>query len=173
MIRQCLLLMGLLFSAAWSGAQTDGPVEIDDLGWMDRNYMEQQVAKIETIARTKLGARLRGDTSDLDTLQRIVDRGLIERDDVSRLQAMGVVLGNVMAAEVPKLQWKVYEDREGRSRALCVEGTRECLFPVTMLSRRMEVGLNPDVRKVYNNALELMDPFLPKLPYGNRYRDLN
>lgn len=173
MIRQCLLFIGLLLSAAWPCAQTDGPVEIGDIGWMDRNYMEQQVAKIETIARTKLGSRLRGDTSDLDTLQRIVDRDLIERDDLSRLQAMGVVLGNVMAAEVPKLQWKVYEDQKGRSRALCVEGARECLFPVTMLSRRIEVGLNPDVRKVYNEALELMDPFLPELPYGNRYRDLN
>lgn len=173
MIRRLFLFLGLAVCAGWAGAQTDGSVQIEDPGWMDRNYMEQQEAKIETIARTKLGSRLRGDTSDLETLQRIVDRGLIERDDLSRLQAMGVVLGNVMVAEVPKLQWKIYEDQEGRSRAVCVEEARECLFPVTMLSRRIEVGLNPDVRKIYHNALELMDPFLPKVPYGNRYRDLN
>ena len=53
----------------------------------------------------------------------------------------------------------------GRSRALCVKQTSSCLFPVTMLSRRMKVGTKPDVKKIYNEAILLMQKHLPKLPY--------
>lgn len=166
MIRTLFLFLGLMVYASSISAQSRDSSPIEDLSWMDENYMQQQLEKIEAIAQIKLGSRLRGDLSDLETLQQIVDRGLIERDDTLRLQALGMVLGNVMAAEVPKLQWKIYEDAKGRSRALCVENTEECLFPVTMLSRRMEVGLNPDVKTVYNDALELIDPYLPEMPYG-------
>lgn len=166
MIRSLFFFLGLMFCSSLAGAQPNDSTPIDDLSWMDKNYMQQQREKIEAIAQIKLGSRLRGDRSDLETLQRIVDRGLIERDDTLRLQALGVVLGNVMTAEVPELQWKIYEDSKGRSRALCVENTEECLFPMTMLSRRMEVGLNPDVSNVYNEALELIDPYLPEMPYG-------
>lgn len=166
MIRSLFLFLGLMFCSSLISAQSNNSTPIEDLSWMDENYMQQQLAKVDTIVQTRLGSRLRGDLSDLETLQQIVDRGLIERNDTLRLQALGVVLGNVMAAEVPKLQWKIYEDGKGRSRALCVENTEECLFPVTMLSRRMEVGLNPDVKSVYKEALELIDPYLPEMPYG-------
>ncbi len=165
MIRTLFLFLGLMLCSS-SIAQSDDSTPIEDLSWMDENYMQQQREKIEALVQTKLGSRLRGDRSDLETLQQIVDRGLIERDDTLRLQALGVVLGDVMKTEAPKLQWKIYEDSKGRSRALCVENTEECLFPVTMLSRRMEVGLNPDVSHVYDQALELIDPYLPEMPYG-------
>lgn len=166
MIRSLFLFLGLMFCSSLVGAQSNDSTPIDDLSWMDENYMQQQRDKIEAIVQVKLGSRLRGDRSDLETLQQIVDRGLVERDDTLRLQALGVVLGDVMSAEVSKLQWKIYEDSKGRSRALCVENTEECLFPVTMLSRRMEVGLNPSVETVFHDALELIDPYLPEMPYG-------
>lgn len=166
MIRSLFLFLSLMVCSGLVGAQSTESTPIDDLSWMDENYMQQQREKIEAIAQIRLGSRLRGDRSDLATLQQIVDRGLIERNDTLRLQALGVVLGDVMTTERPKLEWKIYEDSKGRSRALCVENTEECLFPVTMLSRRMEVGLNPSVETVYNDALELIEPYLPEMPYG-------
>lgn len=39
-------------------------------------------------------------------------------------------------------------------------------LPVTMLSRRMEVGSAPDVRKIYQDAIEMMAEYLPKVPYS-------
>ncbi len=157
--------LGLLLLIA-SPATLAQNITIEDLAWMDRNHIAQQVERVDELARTRVGSQIREDLSDLTTLQRIVDRELVPQDDRLTLQALGAVMGNVMAAEVDKLEWKVYEDKRGRSRALCVEGTEECLFPITMLSRRMEVGLKPDVRKVYREALELIEPYLPELPYG-------
>lgn len=153
----------LLLAAPWALAEE---ATIDDLAWMDRNHMAQQIKRVDDLARTRVGSQVREDMSDLDTLQRIIDRDLIERDDRLTMQALGAVMGNVMATEVEELEWKVYEDDQGRSRALCVEGTRECLFPITMLSRRMEAGLKPNVRKVYKEALEMIEPHLPEAPYS-------
>lgn len=148
-------------------------IQIKELGWMDKNRMDQETTKVNELAQTKLGTPLRRDLSDLSTLQRIVDKELVAMDNVELQQAMGVVLGNVMLADFPNtFEWKIYEDELGRSRALCVRKTNDCLFPVTMLSRRMEVGTKPDVRKIYDDALLRMEKHLPKLPYdgGIMYR---
>lgn len=147
--------------------KVDESLEITDLGWMDHNKMSKQVEKINELAQTKLGTPLRKDLSDLATLQRIIEKDLVDIKDFDTQQAMGVVLGNVMLADFPQsLEWKIYRDNLGRSRALCIKGTQECLFPVTMLSRRMEVGLKPDVKKVYDDALDMVAELLPQMPFG-------
>lgn len=160
-VRFCIAL--LLFGCL--PAQAD-EVEISDFSWMDRNHMAKQVKKVDDLARQRVGSQIREDKSDLDTLQRIVDRDLVPQDDRLLMQAMGAVLGNLMAKEVDELEWKIYEDEEGRSRALCVGDTEQCLFPITMLSRRMSVGLKPDVQKIYQDAMEMVEPLLPEMPYG-------
>lgn len=137
---------------------------ISDLSWTDKQYMGAQVASIEELVRSEFGGQLKESPDDLDYLQRIINRGLLERTDTQRQQALGMVLGNVLARETG-MQWFVYKDEAGRSRALCVPQTEHCLFPVTMLSRRMAVGLYPDVKKIYGEALEAVQPVLPKSPY--------
>ena len=143
------------------------PAIITELSWMDQSRMEKEINSITELAKSKTGNNIRRDLSDLDTLQRIINNEFIKTDDYEKQQALGVVLGNVMLADFPNtFEWKIYEDELGRSRALCVRRTSDCLFPVTMLSRRMEVGLNPDVKKIYDEAIMLMEKHLPKLPYG-------
>jgi hypothetical protein len=145
----------------------DPTVTIADLDWMDKNKMDKEITLVNELAQSKLGTALRKDLSDLQTLQRIIDSGLVDQDDFKTQQAMGVVMGNVLQADFPQtLEWKVYRDKVGRSRALCAKGTQECMFPVTMLSRRMEVGSKPDVRKIYADAISYMAEYLPQVPYG-------
>lgn len=176
-----LLLLACVTVSAHSQAQTPmnitrtAPVEtrdptttLEDIGWMDRNKIEKEVSRINELAQTRLGASLRRDLSDLDTLQRIIDGDLIKREDYASQQAMGVVMAQVFLADFPQtLEWKIYRDSLGRSRALCAQNTQECLFPVTMLSRRMEVGSKPDVRKIYQDAVDMMADYLPKIPYSD------
>jgi len=147
--------------------EAEKKVTITDLSWMDKNKTEKQIQKISDLAQTKLGTQIHQDLSDIDLLQRIVDSELVKMDDTDTQQALGVVLGNVMLADFQgSLEWKIYEDSLGRSRALCVKKTQECLFPITMLSRRMEVGTKPNVQKIYDDAIDMMSEFLPQMPYG-------
>ncbi|MDO3385773.1 DUF3806 domain-containing protein [Gilvimarinus sp. SDUM040013] len=141
---------------------------IRDLSWTDESFLNTQRKRITRIASEQIGVPIRGTSEDLATLQRIIDRELISQDDISMQQALGVVMGDAMLAAESQLRWKVYEDNRGNSRALCAASVNECLFPVTMLSRRMRVGLKPDVKKIYLDALYLIAEDLPQLPYGGK-----
>lgn len=140
---------------------------IKDLGWMDKSHMEKEVQKVDQLAQLKLGRQLHKNLSDLDLLQQLVDKNWVKNDDTSMQQAMGMALGNVMLADFPNtLEWKIYEDSLGRSRALCAKGTKECIFPVTIIQRRMQIGTRPEMQKLYDTALARMEKFLPQIPYG-------
>ena len=174
-------LIALAFSCAVATAHAQTPMNvvskptatapqkeavITDLGWMDKNKMDKEITALSELTQTKLGAPIRTDLSDLETLQRLVDKNLVEQDDYDTQQAMGVALGNLILADFPStFEWKIYEDEIGRSRALCVKKTSDCLFPVTMFSRRMEVGSKPNIKQIHTDAILRMEKFLPKLPY--------
>jgi hypothetical protein len=161
-------LVSLLFAATLCGSAyaANPKAVIEELGMVDRSFMERQIDSIDQLARTRLGNQLRGNMSDLDLLQTIINQSLIPDTDTEALQALGAVMGRVLEADLPSLQWKIYIDRVGRSRALCITGTQHCLFPMTMLSRRMSTGLKPDVHKVYEGAIDLIEEHLPHAPYG-------
>ncbi|WP_188151519.1 DUF3806 domain-containing protein [Teredinibacter waterburyi] len=147
-------------------AQHESGPTVRELNWLNKNYLMKQRNSVDALTRAHFGSQIYGNRSDLALLQRIVDENLIEASDTSQLQALGVVLGDVLAKENKELVWMVYEDELGPTQSICVAKTKHCLFPVTMLSRRMEVGIKPNVNKVFNDALAEMKPFLPKLPYS-------
>lgn len=172
MIRALLLPLALvlsLYSHAKEPLISDGkppkPYSLSEFNWLDRQHMDSQRDKIDSLGRSKLGQPVRGTKDDLELLQRIIYKGLIKQDDVQTMQALGAVMGDVMVKEF-NLSWMVLEDDLGRSRAVCEPVSEECLFPITMLSRRMEVGLLPNVQELYDYSFELIEPHLPKLPYS-------
>lgn len=171
----CLVSMSVNFAHAQTSLGTKEKkagitipeIHIEELDWIDKKHMEEEILNINTLVQSKLGVVIRRDLTDLTSLQRIIDNKLVKSDDYKTLQAMGVVLGNVMQADFPTaLEWKVYSDDLGRSRALCVHNTKNCLFPVTMLQRRIESGIHPDVKKIYHDSILTMEKHLPQLPYG-------
>lgn len=134
---------------------------------MDRSHLAKQRKVIDDLARSEFGRPVRGDKSDLELLQRFVNRGVIPSNEIQDLQALGAVLGDVYVKEY-ELEWRSYEDEKGFSRAVCVADSRNCLFPITMLSRRITAGLLPDVKDVYNKGVEAIKPYLPKRPFDGR-----
>lgn len=154
------LLLSCLSLSASAQAPAAKPVKMARLVPVEVNQLNAQENVIDQLARRHLGSQVHRDNRDLDMLQRMADRKIIKRDETAKMQAMGVVLGKLLEKNL-KLEWMSYEDEVGYSRALCVPNTRHCLFPITMLSRRMEVGLDLDVKKIYDNAVSLIDPYIP------------
>lgn len=146
------------------GAENEFPT-VMQLNWLNRQFLDRQRTLADDLVRINLGQRIHTDKSDLELLQRLVDAEAIDSDDKQALQALGVVLGDIYTEERKELQWRVYEDDLGKSHAVCVVGTKNCLFPITMLSRRIEAGLQPDVVEVYQKGLEELKPYLPKRPF--------
>lgn len=127
--------------------------------------MANQRADIEHRANA-IGRSLTGVPGrDLDTLQRLLDARGIATDDALTLQAMGVVFGDLLAAELD-MDWVVYLDRAGRSRALRYREEETFLFPVTMIERRYSAGAPVNLAELFDR---LVDDTTRKLP-GGRWR---
>lgn len=143
-----------------------GEVLIRDLNWMNTNYLNKQRGTADQLTRVHLGRQLRKNRNDLMLLQKVLDKHVVEKDDKESLQALGAALGDVIEREHKKLNWKVYEDELGASHAVCLDDTEHCVFPMTMISRRVEAEVQPDVKRIFDRVLSSMKPYFPRLPYS-------
>ena len=160
-IASCAVLLYLLCATA--SAQTEPQIEA--LRQTDHQFMQSQRQRIDDLARSRLGKQLNGSReNDLAILQKLLDQGLVRPEQTLELQAMGVVLGDLLARE-PNMEWVVYRDAKGRSRALQMGDAEYFLFPITMIARRAEVGAQIDVNAIYDKAYQLMQPYRQPLPF--------
>lgn len=165
LVWKLLLVTSLLFSWSHSAQAQLEKKQIDPLTQGDINFMDKQRGRIDDLAKRYLGMRLRQEkVNDLEILQKLLDQKLVKHDDVELLQAMGMVMGDIYVQELG-VHWVVYRDRLGRSRALQWSNNETLLFPVTMISRRVEAGIDVNVNEVYNKGLAILKP-LVKNQYG-------
>ncbi len=138
----------------------------EPLSAIDQQYMDKQRDAIDALARRHFGRQLNGDKdNDLSVLQRLLDDGVVKSAQVEELQAMGVVLGQLLKT-YKGLNWVVYNDRYGRSRSLQVPGfDKDFIFPVTQISRKAEVGIKVDVRAVYEELERAVTAIRNKPPF--------
>ncbi len=135
------------------------------LNWLNEQFLIKQRNRIEAVSRRHFGKSLEIGKRNIPILQRIVNEELIPKEDKMELQALGVLLGDAFVEYDKTLVWQVYEDLDGKSHAVCVSDTEHCLFPVTMLSRRIEAGATVNVQRIYEKGLDIIKPVLPKRAY--------
>jgi len=145
---------------------SNGEVRIRDLNPMNLTFVEQQRSSANKLARTTLGRQLHQNKGDLRVIQTVIDRGHLKGADKETLQAFGAAMGDIFVSAHKNLNWKVYEDELGASHAVCLDDTQHCIFPMTIISRRVEAGLTPNVSKIFNDVLHTFKPHFPKLPYS-------
>ena len=115
----------------------------------DRRKLERQRGIVDVLARRHMGAAPRGGAlDDLRLLQSLVDDRVLATDQLFELQALGVVLGDVMVEQLD-LSWVVVDDQYGRTRALQYGSREDVFFPITMISKRYEKNILVDVDKLY------------------------
>ena len=155
------ILPALSLCASWSVAQSPNfEVLIEPLTAVDRQFMAEQRMRVEQLAN-RLGRGLTGVVDrDLDTLQRILDERMVPAEDTLTLQAMGVVFGDLLGERLD-MDWVVYRDSKGRSRALRYRQIDVYLFPVTMISRRQEGGSERRLKPLFDDTVRDTRPLLP------------
>lgn len=137
------------------------------LNFLNEQFLKKQRNRVEVLSRRHFGKNLGQGEKNIDTLQRMIAEDILEKTDTEELQALGVILGDAYVASHNKLSWRVYQDDLGKSHAVCIDDTKHCIFPITMLSRRIEVGTKPDVNRVYKKGFDAIKQHLPKLPFQN------
>jgi hypothetical protein len=133
---------------------------IAPLSPIDLKFMDDQRQAVERLAN-RMGRSLTGRADrDVDTLQQILDRNYVPADDELTLQAMGIVFGDLLGREL-SMNWVVYRDRAGRSRALRYRDSDTYLFPVTMISRRVAAGSERPLADIYAATVDKTRRQLP------------
>jgi hypothetical protein len=159
------IVLMLVTSLAAGAIMAEKPPQIGELSNMDLQFMAEQRQSLQDLAAVNLGRQFSGDKErDLDLLQTLLDEQLVRADQVRELQAMGVIMGDLLAADLD-MHWVIYEDAEGRSRALRYGKSDNYLFPITMIARRREVGNQTSVQEIYQKAYDIINDSRPALPF--------
>jgi hypothetical protein len=112
--------------------------------WVRDHYDETARHKYETL-EGKLGL--------LDT---ILQNKWIAGDETLKLQCLGVTLGDAIAQKLG-LAWVAVEDDHGRDPALSLEGSSIRLFPLTMISKRVERGGEVNVYGLFDDVCSTIE----------------
>ncbi|MFK7732519.1 MAG: DUF3806 domain-containing protein [Pseudomonadales bacterium] len=130
--------------------------QIKPFGPGDTLFLQSQQKLAKDMIYDSLLTRLTGNKEkDLRLLQQLVDRKSLRPDQRRELQALGSVLGQLLKKEF-RLEWVVYVDQLGRSRGLQIDNTRQVMFPLTMISRRLEADARVDVQRIYDKASDIV-----------------
>ncbi len=114
----------------------------------DTQQIKQQLAVVDQLL-LKLGELpLDQSLDDCKRLQAVLDAGVLKATDTYQLQSLGLALGNVISSNLG-LDWVMVEDEYGRDPALRYRNTSLILFPLTMISKRVERGEAVNVPDLY------------------------
>jgi len=106
-------------------------------------YLDEDGLKKFEVAPGKLG-----------TLRALLDASIFEPEQIYELQSMGIVFGDVFAQDMG-FHWIMVEDEYGRDPAIKYQDTSVILFPLTMISKRIERGETIDIFDLYNGLAGL------------------
>lgn len=92
----------------------------------------------------------------LGTIRAILQAGVFKSDQTYELQCLGIVLGDAFVQEL-QMEWIMVEDEYGRDPAVRLPGTTIILYPLTMISQRVERGEQVDVFALFNGVSAQVD----------------
>lgn len=129
--------------------QTVSAPRADDLA-----RMEAQRASVHACAAPDSRASLEAAAGKLRLVRALLAAGVFQPEQTAALQSLGIVLGDALVQHVGGAEWVMVEDEYGRDPAVRIKGTTVLLFPLTMISKRIEAGEPVDVFALFNGILD-------------------
>lgn len=109
--------------------------------WVKEHYIDESVSKYETTE------------GKLHLLDTILKSGWIEKNETLKLQCLGITLGDIFVQDMG-CDWIEIADEYGIDPALKVPDTSIILYPLTMVSKRIETGETVDIYELYYGIKE-------------------
>jgi len=85
----------------------------------------------------------------LGLLRALLDADVFSPSQTYELQCLGIVFGDALVQECG-VEWRAVEDQFGRDPCVVIPGTTLVVFPLTMISKRIEKGGRVDVFDLFN-----------------------
>jgi hypothetical protein len=151
MNRVRLLTILFLIPTMASAAQKISAPEKDDIA-----QLAKQRAVVERYLSPESISNYKTSAGKLGLLRALLSQGIFKKEQTFELQCMGVVFGDVFVQELG-MQWIVVADEYGRDPALRLPNTDIIIYPLTMISKRVEQGEKVDVFDMFNGVAAKID----------------
>lgn len=125
------------------------------------------VVHASQVIEQALGEDLDGSRKDLGLIQRLLERSVVEPEATYTLQALGLAFGRAFLNEFPDYDWWMVEDEHGRDPAIRYKETSLLVFPMTMISKRVEDGEPFDVTELFDGLAGQLAELIQEGVYGD------
>jgi hypothetical protein len=118
----------------------------------DQKHMADQRAVVEKhLGNEDAKQKYKTAAGKLGTLRAALQSGDFKREQTYELQCLGIVLGDAFVQEMG-MEWIMVEDESGRTPAVRMPKTTIIIYPMTMISKRVERGEQVDVFSLFNGV---------------------
>jgi hypothetical protein len=145
---------------AFSGASM-ADQSVTSLQKADQDRLEAQRAVVLRYLDDAGRAKFATAPGKLGTLRALLTAKVFKPEQTYELQSMGIVLGDVFVQDMG-FTWVMVSDEHGRDPAIRFKNTSVILYPLTMISKRIERGEAVDVFDLYNGLADHVQQLLEK-----------
>jgi hypothetical protein len=133
----------------------------------DVERIARQLLRVNQLVMQHLGRPLADDESDLEAMQELLNERVLARDATYDLQCLGIVLRTCLVDAIEGIDWVMVEDEYGRDPALRYQESSLLIFPLTMISKRVEDGIEVDVRHMFEQLCDRIEELKDEIPQPN------
>jgi Domain of unknown function (DUF3806) len=118
----------------------------------DEQHLRDQRAVVEKyLGNEDSKQKYKTAAGKLGTIRAVLQAGAFKPEQTYELQCLGIVLGDAFVQELG-MEWIMVEDEHGRDSAVKMPNSSIILFPMTMISKRIERGEQVDVFELFNGV---------------------
>ncbi len=110
----------------------------------------------ELLADDRSREKYRKPAGKLGAIKAILEAGVFDPNQTYEIQCLGTVLGDALAQEL-SMEWVTVEDGNREATALHLPGTSIVVFPLTMISKRLQRGAQVDIFDLFNRVAARID----------------
>jgi len=126
----------------------------------DQARLKEQRAIVEKyLSKEDIETKYQTPTGKLGTLRALLEANVFSKSQTYELQSMGIVLGDTFVQEMG-FHWVIVEDEYGRDPAIKYKETSIILYPLTMISKRIEKDEAVDVFDMFNGTAEKVEELI-------------
>jgi hypothetical protein len=105
------------------------------------------------------------DRSGLAQLQALIDRGLVQSDNLLLARGLGVVLGDALTCEMDDMDWHMVTDDWGTDPVVRYANTTIQVGARDMVLKRLEDGREVDLVHLLDGVVEHLQPMIDSGDY--------
>ncbi|SEQ97940.1 DUF3806 domain-containing protein [Epilithonimonas lactis] len=120
--------------------------------YSDIDDINERIKKILNISEDEIDNYHNTDKT-IPLIQKIINENTFQADNIYELQSLGIALGDYISHKNNDFHWAVVRDEYGRDICLQYKTLALTIFPLTMISKRIEDGENVNVSELYSNLL--------------------